>query len=111
MELLLVFVFLMSAVVAVIWWVVVIWIAKKAIQNSKKVLNQIFPQLELTLTNVIQGYRELNPEQKAQIIQMFRQANTHMRQLKDLSRQRYDTKMGELMSMAGSAGIDWTPPS
>ena len=54
---------------------------------------------------------QMSPQQKAQIAQMLTQANTHMNQLNDLSRQRYENRVGDLMGMAASAGIDWTPGS
>ena len=49
-------------------------------------------------------------QQMAQIQRVMMQANTHMSQMNDIQRQRYDVRMGELMSMASSAGINWTPP-
>jgi hypothetical protein len=41
---------------------------------------------------------------------MFMQAQSGIGQLDDLSRQRYETRMGDLMGMAGQAGVEWTPP-
>lgn len=69
-------------------------------------------QIEGMLTHIPQGNNsQLNPQQQAQIAQMLMQAQTQMHQLDDLARQRYESRVGDLMGMAADAGIDWTPPS
>jgi hypothetical protein len=57
------------------------------------------------------GLQNLSPEQQLQIQKMFMQAQNQMSQMDALSRQRYDTRMGDLTGMAASAGIDWKPGS
>ena len=66
--------------------------------------------LEAILNQISQGSGQLDANQQARVAQMFMQAHTGMGQLNDLSRQRYETRMGDLMGMAGQAGINWTPP-
>jgi len=71
------------------------------------VIGKMVAQIE----QMLQAAEQMSPEQKSQIARMLMQANTHMGQLNDLSRQRYENTMGDLMGMASSAGIDWTPPA
>jgi hypothetical protein len=98
---------LVSVAGAVIWVVFFVWLAKSAFKQAESQLNQLLPQIDQMLR--VSG--QMSPQQKSQISQMLMQANTQMGQLNDLSRQRYETRMGDLMGMASSAGIDWTPPA
>lgn len=47
---------------------------------------------------------------QAELMGVLANVGGQWRDLDALSRQRYDVKMGELAGMAGSAGLDWTPP-
>ena len=42
---------------------------------------------------------------------LLMQAQNQMTQINDISRQRYETRIGELSGMAASAGFDWSPGS
>ena len=53
---------------------------------------------------------QMTTQQQNEIMQKLMQANVQMGQLDNLARQRYESRMSDLMGMAGSAGIDWTPP-
>ncbi|MEW6619962.1 MAG: hypothetical protein AB1422_11615 [bacterium] len=89
-----------------------VWLAKVAVRHAERNFNQMLSQIEGMLTHIPQGNNsQLNPQQQAQIAQMLMQAQTQMHQLDDLARQRYESRVGDLMGMAADAGIDWTPPS
>lgn len=57
------------------------------------------------------GLQNLPPKQQLQIQNMLMRAQNQMAQMDALSRQRYETRMGDLTGMAASAGIDWKPGS
>jgi hypothetical protein len=71
-----------------------------------------FDQMFAQLNQMFQAAAgQMTPQQKSEFMQKLMQANMQMGQLDDLARQRYDNRMSDLMGMAGSAGIDWTPPT
>jgi hypothetical protein len=89
-----------------------VWLAKAASRNAERDLNQMLYQLQGMLSHVPQGaVSQLSSQKKAEIAQMLMQAKSQMGQLDDLARQRYEVRVGDLMGVASSAGIDWTPPS
>lgn len=92
------------------WFVFFVWLAKKAISASQRDLERLLPNLEQLLKAHSNLPANQRMQQMAQIQRMMMQANTHMSQMNDIQRQRYDVRMGELMSTASSAGINWTPP-
>jgi predicted PurR-regulated permease PerM len=92
---------------AIFWLVFFVWLAKSAFKQAESELGQLLPQID----QMLKAADKMSPQQKNQIAQMLMQANTHMGQLNDLSRQRYENTMGDLTGMAASAGIDWTPPA
>lgn len=51
----------------------------------------------------------LTPEQQLQLQAMLMQVQNQMRQVDNLSRQRYESRVSDLHGLAASAGIDWTP--
>lgn len=81
-----------------------------ALAQREQELNQTLAQLEGLLSQNPQGGgAHPNPHHQAQLAQMLMRAQTQMGQLDDLARQRYENRVGELMGMAASAGIDWSP--
>jgi predicted PurR-regulated permease PerM len=93
------------------WFIFFVWLAKKAYSATQRDLDRMLPNLE----QLIRTYSNLPPaqqqQQQMQIMNMMMQANSQMRQLQDIQRQRYDLRIGELQGMAANAGVDWTPPS
>lgn len=101
----------LSSIGFVVWIVFFVWLAGVAIGKAERDLNRMLLDLNRMLSQVPKGdAKRLNRQQQAQIAQLFMQAQTQMGQLDDLARQRYDTRMGDLMGMAANAGIDWEPP-
>ena len=100
-----------SGLGSILWWVAVFFVAKKALDQVRRNLDQTLPALERQL----RGYQQLPPParsaQAAQIATMLMQAQKQLRQLDSLQRERYDVRVSELSSMAANAGISWTPPS
>jgi hypothetical protein len=105
MEGLLVLIFLFGITFWVLIIVGIVFFVKKVLPKIK--LDQYFPQLK----GLIDSYKSLPEDQKArikmQIVTMLMQASNRMSQINDLSRQKYETNLGEIQGMAASAGIDW----
>jgi predicted PurR-regulated permease PerM len=99
-----------SVVGWILWVVFFVWLAKVFISAAERNVQNTMTDLETMLNQIPRGPNQLDANQQAAITQMFMQAQSGMGQLNDLSRQRYETRMGDLMGMAGEAGIDWTPP-
>lgn len=105
----------LSAIGGLIWWVIVFLFVKKAVGAVGPVrhdLDYILPNIEALLRQAAStptGQLPLN--QQTEVMNMFMQAQNQMNQLDGLHRQRYENRVGELMSMGASAGIDWTPGS
>jgi len=54
-----------------------------------------------------------SPAQQRQLLALLQALSSHSNQssqLQGIYRQRYETRVGELMGMAASAGLDWKPP-
>jgi len=107
-------VIVISAILGVLgyaaWFVFFVWLAKKALLTSQRDLDRLLPNLE----QLLRAYSNLPTEQQtgemAHIQRMIAQANTHMNQMDDIYRQKYDIRVSELMGMASNAGINWSPP-
>lgn len=102
----------LSAFGGIIWWVIVFFFIKSAVSSAQRDLDRLLPGIERMLrqsTDTSGG--QLDSQQQAQLINMMMQAQNQMQQLDGLHRQRYETRVGDLMGMAASAGIDWTPGS
>jgi len=79
-----------------------------------KVVKGANAQFEQQLQQALQLGRQLQslpPQQRAtasmQMSAALMNLNTQMRQFDRLQQQKYEMRMGELMGMASSAGIDW----
>lgn len=110
--LLVIFGVVLSAIGGIIWWVVVFFFIGSAVRSAQRNLDQLLPNMELMLSQAVgtpSGH--LNSQQQAQIVNMMMQAQNQMSQLDGIYRQRYETRVGDLMGMASAAGIDWTPGS
>jgi len=107
--------FIIAAVVLpllgwLVWIVFFVWLAKLGLGAAERQMNAVLRNLEPALRQASEnGIDQLDAGTQAQIMSMLMQARTQMSQMDDLSRQRYDARMGDLMGMAASAGIDWSP--
>ena len=81
--------------------------------KGAKYLNRQFEQLLQGLEALNRQWAQMSPQQRAaqqaQLGPSFSLLNQRLSQLDSISRQRYDNRVGELMGLAGSAGIDWHP--
>jgi hypothetical protein len=100
-----------SALGSLVWWVFVVLLARKALSSAHTDIDQLFAGLAQqirTVSSLPQGNRVAH---QPEIAAMMLRANAQMRQLQSLDRQRYETRMGDLMGQAADAGISWTPPA
>ena len=92
------------------WIAVMFFIARAAMRGARAGLDQLMPELERMLGQLPNGgFQQLDPQRQQQLVGMLMQAQNQMAQMNNLSRQRYETRVGDLMGMAASAGIDWRP--
>lgn len=98
-----------SVIGSIAWWTLVAFGLFKVAQVANA-------QFEQQLQQALQLGRQLQslpPQQRAsastQMSAALMNLNTQMRQFDQLQQQKYETRMGELMGMASSAGIDWRP--
>lgn len=98
-----------SVVGGILWWLFVIFIVGSAMRAAQRNLEANLRQLDAMIRQAQQG--KLDPKMQQQIMSQWMVARSQMGQLDDIHRQRYDTRMGELMSMASEAGIDFDPYS
>ena len=102
----------LSAIGGIIWWVIVFLFVKSAVGTAQQDLDNLLPNIEAMLhqaTSTPAGKLPLH--QQTEVMNMFLQAQNQMNQMDGLYRQRYENRVGELMSMGASAGIDWSPGS
>jgi hypothetical protein len=101
---------LLSSMGSALWWVVVFLAARRALAAAPRNLDRTLPELEALL----QTYKQLplaqREGQQAQIVTMMARANKELLNLDENRRQRYEGRVGEMASIAASAGIFWTPP-
>jgi hypothetical protein len=101
----------LSAFGSLVWWIFVILVARKAVSSSASEMEQLFKRMAQEIQSVSHLPRSERAAHQPDIAALMLRANTQMRQLDNLARQRYETRMGDLMSQAAQAGISWTPPS
>ena len=98
-----------SMIGSLVWWGLLFF----GIYKGAKYLSRQFEQQLRSAEALQQQWAQLSPEQQAmkqaQMAQALSQLNQHFSQLDNIARQRYDNRVGELMGMASSAGIDWHP--
>ena len=102
----------LSAIGGLIWWVIAFLFVKSAVGSAQHDIDNILPNIEAILrqaANTPTG--QLPLIQQTEVMNMFLQAQNQMSQLDGLHRQRYENRVGELMSMGASVGIDWSPGS
>ncbi len=104
---------ILAAVVSVIGSLLSWGILFFGILKGAKYLNQQFEHQLRNTEALHQQWARMTPQERAaktpQMAQAFSQLNQRFGQLDNIARQRYDNRVGELMGMAGSAGIDWHP--
>ena len=102
----------LSAIGGIIWWVIVFLFVKSAVGSAQRDLDNLLPNIEAMLRQAASTPTgELPPHQQTQVMNMLMQAQNQMNQLDGLYRQRYENRVGELMGMGASVGIDWSPGS
>lgn len=103
---------MLSALCGVIWWIIVFFSVNSAATSAQRDLDRLLPNIEYMLRQAPNtSYGQLNPHQQAKLVNMMMKAQNQMHQLEGLHRQHYENRVGELMSMASSAGIDCTAGS
>ena len=100
-----------SIIGTVAWWALVFVGIVKFARYANRQLEAQMRAAETLVRQLPQVPADQRAAAQAQMAQMLSKVNLQLRQLDDLGRQRYDARVGELMGMAGSAGINWTPPS
>ncbi len=99
----------MSVVASIVWWALVF----VGIFKAAKFANQQFERQLRQARELGTQLENLPPDQRtaaeARMSAILSQVGSQWRQLDDLARQRHDLAMGDLMSTAASAGIDWRP--
>lgn len=99
----------LSVLGSIFWWAFLIFGLVKGVKYYQRQFEQ-----QLKFTEELQKqWANMSPQQQAamqaQLTQAFGQLNQHYSQLNNIAKQRYDNRVGELMGMASSAGIDWHP--
>jgi hypothetical protein len=107
---LIVIVGVLSALGSLAWWIFVVLLARKALSSAQTDMDQLFGQLAQQIHSVSSLPARNRTAHKSDIAAMMLRAQSQMRQMESLDRQRYETRMGDLMGQAAQAGIDWTPP-
>lgn len=99
----------MSVAGSVVWWVLVFF----GIFKAAKLANRQFENHLRQAKELGHQLQNLPPDQRAaadaQMSVMLSRLGSQWHQLDDLARQRHDLAVGDLMSTAASAGIDWRP--
>lgn len=99
-----------SAAVWLLWIGFMFFAARAAVRGVQRGQEQLVSELERMLGQLpAGGFSQLPAQRQQQLIAMLMQAHTQISQLNDLSRARYENRVGDLMGMASSAGIDWRP--
>jgi hypothetical protein len=83
-------------------------------------MESLFKQIEALTNQTIAGRQDLpfgappmtggGTPMPPQLQRLMAKAQSDMRHLDSLSRQRYENKVADLMATAGEAGLTWKPP-
>ena len=103
----------LSILGSVIWWVFIYFVINSAARLVTREIEAQMTELELLIQQVgaaaARHSIQVEPSMQARIIQLLSQSQNRMSQLDDVSRMRYESRVGELMGMASEVGIDWHP--
>jgi len=91
---------------SIIWYLFITFVAVRTMRIAYKSLDQLFPKLEHELKEIPNMPVDLQNARHAQIFNEIMQARNQMAQLDHRSRQRYESKLYDLMNMASNMGID-----
>jgi hypothetical protein len=113
-----------ASLIGWLFWIGIIALAAKAALDGNAMSSRGGGDFETLLTQIDRALRaatpqrpgtggfdgtNLSPQQQLQLQNMMMKAQSQMAQMDALSRERYDTRVADLTSMAASAGIDWRP--
>ena len=100
-----------GAIGSIAWWVFLIWAGAKLFSAATRDLDRVFPQVEAALRQYQKMPAGQRPANDPRIAALMMQMNRGLRDIDAVHRARYETRVGEISSMAAQAGIDFTPPS
>jgi hypothetical protein len=97
------------AVVGALWWALLIFGVVKGAQYFRRQFEQQLESLEM----LHQRWDQMNPQEqaarRAQLGGAFQQLSQLSARVDNITRQRHDLRVGQLMGLAGRAGINWHP--
>src|SRR5688572_27119839 len=96
----------LSIIGSLLWWVFWIGLAIYAATKACQSLDAMLPDLEALLRQAQTVPLHQRPVIQNEITRRMAEANRQMSQLKDLQRQQYEVRVGELYGIAAEAGID-----
>jgi len=96
----------LSIIGSLLWWVFWIGLAIYAATKASQSLDAMLPDLEALLRQAQTVPLHQRPVIQNEITRRMAEANRQMSQLKDLQRQQYEVRVGELYGIAAEAGID-----
>lgn len=97
----------LGSIVTALFWGGIVFLGFKAVQNYQKKMDSMMMSYTSTLSNLHNTYGdEMPPEVQRQIYTQFMQAQNQLSQFNDLSRQKHDLFVSDMMGQASSIGID-----
>lgn len=110
-----IYLIIIAVVVVVIGWIctILFWgglafLGFKAVKNYQREMNAIMKQFQASLSDVQTNYggQGIPPEVQQQILNQFLQAQQQLGQFDNLSSQKHDLFVSDMLGQASSAGID-----
>jgi hypothetical protein len=98
-----------SIISSLVWYGLLLF----GILKGAKYLNQQFEQQLRSTEAMHQQWAQMSPQERmektAQMAQALSKLNQGLAQLDDIGRQRYETRVGEMMGTVSRTGINWHP--
>lgn len=98
---------ILGGIASILFWGGIAFLGFKAVQNYQKEMDSMMRSYTSTLSNLQNTYgNEVPPEVQQQVYSQFMQAQNKLSQFNDLSRQRHDLFVSDMMGQASSMGMD-----
>lgn len=107
----LIFIFIGLSVLGVIgsivFWVVVVYFGAKAVQSYQQEMDAMMMSYTQNLANLKNTYgNQIPPQAQQQVFNQYLQAQNELSRFDNLSTQRHELFVSDMMGQASSAGID-----
>lgn len=97
----------LGAIATAVFWIGVFYFGVKAVQSYQREMDAMMANYSANLANLKNTYGgQIPPEAQQQVFAQYLQAQNQLQQFDNLSAQKHDLFVSDMMGQASAAGID-----